>query len=500
MLKRLLTIVFAVVAIAGFAGTSQAQYMFLDMDGDGVNTPGVDVLNPNCTPTLVDVYLYTDTDRNFNPRTCDQDADKVLTINSYVINLKATGGQVVFKSFINGDASVAGDSVETAFGTVIAVEKSNSTEWQRGQGGGVALQPSSTLGTARRLMRITVIGAKGNPDLQIATTTSLSPLKTSFGTACPGLLGDNTYALSQDWFDTDGLGPDPGGDNGSTFPTLTVPVNVNATETDPSVSITATTSDPDNAPMTLTQSRAGAPAAFLTGPTSAGPAVSPTITLSGTPTFTSSGVTTFTWTVSKAGGCVNTATTVLNVSNVNRNPVVTAPATRTVTGGTNLNFTVSATDPDVQNINTFTAASSPATTGSTFTAGAIATTRSGTFNWNPTLAQAGTYTVTFNATSAAPISSGSASTVITVQGVTDNPPVVTAPATASVNENSLLSFTVSANDPDAQAISTFTASGTAITAGAAFAVGAGNTSGTLSWTPTFTQAGKIGRASCRERV
>jgi hypothetical protein len=249
-----------------------------------VNTPGVDVLNPNCTPTIVDVYLYTDTDRNFNSITCAQDAGKVLTINSYVIGLKATGGQVVFKNFINGDRTVAGDSVETAFGTVIALERSSSTEWQRGQGGGIALQPTSTLGNARRLMSITVIGAKGNPDLQIATTTALSPLKTSFGTACPGSLGDNTFALGQDWFDVDGIGPDPGGGGGTTFPTLTVPANVNGTETDAIISITATTSDPDNAPMTLTQSRAGAPAAFLTGPASAGPAVSPTITLSGVPT------------------------------------------------------------------------------------------------------------------------------------------------------------------------------------------------------------------------
>ena len=38
MLKRLLTILFAVVAV-GFAGTSHAQYMFLDTDADGVSTP-----------------------------------------------------------------------------------------------------------------------------------------------------------------------------------------------------------------------------------------------------------------------------------------------------------------------------------------------------------------------------------------------------------------------------------------------------------------------------
>src|SRR6185436_14392627 len=84
--------------------------------------------------------------------------------------------------------------------------------------------------------------------------------------------------------------------------------------------------------------------------------------------------------------------------------------------------------------------------------------------------------------------SGSASTAITVNNVAqDVAPVVTAPATASVNENSLLTFTVSATD--AEAITSLTAAGTAITAGATFTAGAGNTSGTFSWTPTFTQSG-----------
>ncbi|HEX7077375.1 MAG TPA: hypothetical protein VF363_03025, partial [Candidatus Eisenbacteria bacterium] len=59
MLKRLLTILFAVVAIAGFAGTSHAQYMYLDTNGDGVNTTA-DVMNANGVATNVSVYLHTD--------------------------------------------------------------------------------------------------------------------------------------------------------------------------------------------------------------------------------------------------------------------------------------------------------------------------------------------------------------------------------------------------------------------------------------------------------
>src|SRR6185503_14992899 len=87
--------------------------------------------------------------------------------------------------------------------------------------------------------------------------------------------------------------------------------------------------------------------------------------------------------------------------------------------------------------------------------------------------------------------SGSASTAITVNNV-DRAPVDTAPATASVNEGSLLMVSVTASDPDGDAITSLTAAGTAITAGATFAPGAGNTTGELTWTPTSTQAGSYG--------
>jgi len=130
-----------------------------------------------------------------------------------------------------------------------------------------------------------------------------------------------------------------------------------------------------------------------------------------------------------------------------------------------------------------TATGTAITAGASFAAGAGNTT--GALTWTPTFTQAGSYGATFTATNTL---SGSASTAITVNNV-DRAPTVTAPATASVNENSLLTVNVTANDPDAEAITSLTATGTAITAGATFAAGAGNTSGTLSWTPTFTQAG-----------
>jgi hypothetical protein len=65
--------------------------------------------------------------------------------------------------------------------------------------------------------------------------------------------------------------------------------------------------------------------------------------------------------------------------------------------------------------------------------------------------------------------------------------VVTAPATLSGAENSPITFTVTAADPDGDAIATLTASG--LPSGAAFSVNASYTSGTFSWTPSFSQAG-----------
>lgn len=70
---------------------------------------------------------------------------------------------------------------------------------------------------------------------------------------------------------------------------------------------------------------------------------------------------------------------------------------------------------------------------------------------------------------------------------TDNAPTVSAPATALVLETQALTVNVTATDPDGQAISMLSASG--VPAGAAFTPGAGNTSGTLNWTPGLGVAG-----------
>src|SRR5205814_1847520 len=81
--------------------------------------------------------------------------------------------------------------------------------------------------------------------------------------------------------------------------------------------------------------------------------------------------------------------------------------------------------------------------------------------------------------------SGSSGTTITVANV-DRPPAVTASASQTVAENVALSFTVTASDPDNQAITSLAASG--LPPGATFTPNGSNTSGTFNWTPGYTGA------------
>jgi PKD repeat protein len=73
------------------------------------------------------------------------------------------------------------------------------------------------------------------------------------------------------------------------------------------------------------------------------------------------------------------------------------------------------------------------------------------------------------------------------QTVVDVPPIVTAPDTTWVTEGRPLVLQVTAADPNGDPIDVFSAS--PLPTGAAFSTNPAKTSGTLTWTPGFTQAG-----------
>ena len=239
------------------------------------------------------------------------------------------------------------------------------------------------------------------------------------------------------------------------------------------LTIDVTASDPDgDAIGSISASGLPAGATFTPGPENASGQ------LRWTPSFTQAGslVVTFLASNAKSGSSATTIT----IANVDRPPVANAPAALGVRPGFPLIFQVTAADPDGDAITSLTV--QPLPLGASFTPNGSQT--SGTFRWTPTLADQGDYSFTFTASNAM---SGAAITAVTVSLAADQNPIVVAPATATVKANALLTFGVTATDPDGNAINSLTAA--PLPAGATFTPSPGNTAGTFRWTPTSAQQG-----------
>ncbi len=146
--------------------------------------------------------------------------------------------------------------------------------------------------------------------------------------------------------------------------------------------------------------------------------------------------------------------------------VLNAIGNKSVSENSLLTFTVNASDADGDAI-TYSATGLPS--GATFVGQ--------TFSWTPDYNQAGSYQVTFIASDGK--AQDSNTITITVNNV-NRPPVLAAIGNKSVNENSTLSFSISATDADGD---TITYSAQNLPSGATF-VGQ-----TFSWTPDYNQAG-----------
>jgi alpha-tubulin suppressor-like RCC1 family protein len=163
-------------------------------------------------------------------------------------------------------------------------------------------------------------------------------------------------------------------------------------------------------------------------------------------------------------------TITITVGNVDRPPLLTSPGDKSVDETQLLTFTLSATDPDLDSI---TYSMTPTLQGVTLNS------TSGLFSWTPTYEQSGIYPVTFTATANA--LSNSKKINITVNNI-NRPPVLTAIGDKNANEGQLLSFSLSASDPDSNIIA-YTMSPT-IT-GAVL----NSSTGAFLWTPNYVQAG-----------
>lgn len=163
-------------------------------------------------------------------------------------------------------------------------------------------------------------------------------------------------------------------------------------------------------------------------------------------------------------------------ASTNRPPAVNSINGRIIDEGQPLEFTVTATDPDVDDVVTLSVNNLPA--GATFNP------QTGEFSWTPGYDDAGIYSsIEFVATdNGNPVASTSEAISITVNNV-NRAPVLESIGNKSVDEGQSLSFTVIATDPDLSDEVTLSANN--LPAGATFEA----QTGIFSWTPAFTQAG-----------
>ena len=188
-----------------------------------------------------------------------------------------------------------------------------------------------------------------------------------------------------------------------------------------------------------------------------------------TPTYDQAGIDTAIFSVTANGVTVRDSV-IITVTETDRAPIWAARADTTVSEMEALSFTVSASDPDGDELS-YVEVSLPA--------GAAFNTETGAFTWTPTYDQAGIDTAIFAAMAndAAVLDTVS----ITVENV-NRAPVWAVRADTSTVEADTLKFTVSAVDPDGGDVTINTVS---LPTGAQL----DETTGAFSWTPTYEQAG-----------
>ncbi len=177
----------SVIVLLALAAPASAQYMYLDSNGDGLNSPADGLPWEFSTP--VDVWIVTNSNRDGSPATCSSGYGD-LTLWSYEICLRAVNGSVTFGTFTNRQPSFS----------LSVGEQKNSSEYSIGYSG-----PTLPPGTYK-LATIRVQPTDGFPSLEIVPQAESFPgARTGFASGCSGTGGDGFLLLGRDWFDAGGL-------------------------------------------------------------------------------------------------------------------------------------------------------------------------------------------------------------------------------------------------------------------------------------------------------
>jgi len=243
------------LALILLAPASNAQYMYLDSNGDGVHS-AADVLHA-VGPTVIDIWLDIGHNRDGSVATCKAVATEPLNMFAYVVDLTATSGTVTYSAYTNRTQEM---------GPVSSPRPPDGTNFSTGPfftAGTAVLPPGKYL-----LGTLTVFAASGTPSIQIVPGGDFSVFgdRTAFGSQCDGTDFPNTIALGTDWFDVDGLAFEVGGteNQGPSLARLAdmgVHSGENATQA-------VMGSDPEGQPLTF--SKASGPGFMFVNTTSTG--------------------------------------------------------------------------------------------------------------------------------------------------------------------------------------------------------------------------------------
>src|SRR5687767_10305367 len=187
-MKHCLLVFAAVVALA-IGVPASAQYMYIDVNGDGVCT-SLDILAP--TTTSVDVWLRTNVNQDGTTAVCP-DLSGEMTINSYTFILSAVGGTVTYGAWTdNMGFTINGNQFPDGTG------RAGNDVWVAKASGTIVDPGTYKLGSL-------AVTPSANSRLEIHALSSIDDeALTSFGSACNGQDFDNTLKLPTDWQDVCG--------------------------------------------------------------------------------------------------------------------------------------------------------------------------------------------------------------------------------------------------------------------------------------------------------
>jgi len=200
--------VLCLILALAVAPPASAQYIYIDTNGDGFNSWN-DSLN-TVGNTAVDIWINIGANRNGSSGGCNKPG-----LVSFSLIIKAVGGTMTWGAFTNAMGPASGPpSVSTPTEYHIAVALADSAGIDRTQ---------LPLGMYK-LGTLNVSIASGNPCLDFATSTTMSPRhKTSYGMGCHGQKFDNTNRLGPGWADEDGVSPLPSAPPFLTAPGMVLP-------------------------------------------------------------------------------------------------------------------------------------------------------------------------------------------------------------------------------------------------------------------------------------